>query len=76
MIPLGGGLALLAGSVLPVLLLADHLSHPMRAILAGACLCTLVGFADDVLDLPVAVKLGGADRRRGVPVAAGVSIDT
>jgi UDP-GlcNAc:undecaprenyl-phosphate/decaprenyl-phosphate GlcNAc-1-phosphate transferase len=74
-IPLGGGIALLAGSVFPVLLLADHLSHPMRAILAGACLCALVGFADDVYDLPVVVKFAAQIGVAAVPVAAGVSID-
>jgi UDP-GlcNAc:undecaprenyl-phosphate GlcNAc-1-phosphate transferase len=74
-IPLGGGLALLAGTVLPVILLADHLSHPMRAILAGACLCALVGFADDVYDLPVVVKFLAQVGVAIVPVAAGVSID-
>jgi UDP-GlcNAc:undecaprenyl-phosphate GlcNAc-1-phosphate transferase len=74
-IPLGGGLALLVGAVAPVLLLADHLSHPMRAILFGAVLCTLIGFADDVYDLPVAVKLVGQIGVAAVPVAAGVAID-
>jgi UDP-GlcNAc:undecaprenyl-phosphate/decaprenyl-phosphate GlcNAc-1-phosphate transferase len=74
-IPLGGGLALLAGAVLPVVLLADRVSHPMKAILIGACLCALVGFADDVLDLPVAAKLAAQIGVATVPVAAGVSID-
>ena len=74
-IPLGGGLALLAGTVLPVVLLADHLSHPMRAILVGACLCALVGFADDVYDLPVVAKFASQVGVAIVPVAAGVSID-
>ena len=74
-IPLGGGLALLIGAVVPVLVLADHLSHPMRAILAGAFLCALVGFADDVFDLPVAAKLAAQIGVAAVPVAAGVSID-
>lgn len=74
-IPLGGGLALLAGAVLPVLLLADHLSHPTRAILIGACLCALVGFADDVYDLPVVVKFAAQIGVAIVPVSAGVSID-
>jgi UDP-GlcNAc:undecaprenyl-phosphate GlcNAc-1-phosphate transferase len=74
-IPLGGGLALLAGTVLPVVLLADRLGHPMRAILAGACLCALVGFADDVYDLPVVAKFAAQIGVATVPVAAGVSID-
>jgi UDP-GlcNAc:undecaprenyl-phosphate GlcNAc-1-phosphate transferase len=74
-IPLGGGLALLAGTVLPVVLLADRLSHPMRAILAGACLCALVGFADDVYDLPVVAKFAAQVGVAIVPVSAGVSID-
>jgi UDP-GlcNAc:undecaprenyl-phosphate GlcNAc-1-phosphate transferase len=74
-VPLGGGLALLAGAVLPVVLLADRLGHPMRAILAGACLCALVGFADDVFDLPVVAKLAAQVGVATVPVAAGVSID-
>jgi UDP-GlcNAc:undecaprenyl-phosphate GlcNAc-1-phosphate transferase len=74
-VPLGGGLALLAGAVLPVVLLADRVSHPMKAILIGACLCALVGFADDVLDLPVAAKLAAQIGVATVPVAAGVSID-
>jgi UDP-GlcNAc:undecaprenyl-phosphate GlcNAc-1-phosphate transferase len=74
-IPLGGGLALLAGAVLPVVLLADRLGHPMRAILAGACLCALVGFADDVYDLPVVAKFAAQVGVAIVPVAAGVSID-
>src|ERR1700748_1757931 len=58
-IPLGGGLALLVRAGVPARLLAQHPPHPMRAILLGAVLCTLIGFADDVLDLPVAVKLAG-----------------
>jgi UDP-GlcNAc:undecaprenyl-phosphate/decaprenyl-phosphate GlcNAc-1-phosphate transferase len=74
-IPLGGGLALLAGTVLPVVLLADRLGHPMRAILAGACLCALVGFADDVYDLPVVAKFAAQVGVAIVPVTAGVSID-
>jgi len=74
-IPLGGGLALLAGTVLPVILLADRLGHPMRAILAGSCLCALVGFADDVYDLPVVAKFAAQVGVAIVPVAAGVSID-
>ena len=74
-IPLGGGLALLAGTVLPVVLLADQLGHPMRAILAGACLCALVGFADDVYDLPVVAKFAAQVGVAIVPVSAGVSID-
>jgi UDP-GlcNAc:undecaprenyl-phosphate GlcNAc-1-phosphate transferase len=74
-IPLGGGLAILAGAVLPVFLLADHLGHPTRAILVGACLCAFVGFADDVYDLPVAAKLLAQIGVATVPVVAGVSID-
>jgi UDP-GlcNAc:undecaprenyl-phosphate GlcNAc-1-phosphate transferase len=74
-IPLGGGLALLAGTVLPVVLLADRLSHPMKAILIGACLCAFVGFADDVFDLPVVAKFAAQIGVATVPVAAGVSID-
>jgi UDP-GlcNAc:undecaprenyl-phosphate/decaprenyl-phosphate GlcNAc-1-phosphate transferase len=74
-IPLGGGLALLAGAVLPVVLLADRVSHPMKAILIGACLCALVGFADDVFDLPVVAKFAAQICVATVPVAAGVSID-
>jgi UDP-GlcNAc:undecaprenyl-phosphate GlcNAc-1-phosphate transferase len=74
-IPLGGGLALLAGAVLPVVLLADRLGHPTRAILAGACLCALAGFADDIYDLPVAAKLATQIAVAIVPVSAGVTID-
>ncbi len=75
-IPLGGGLAILAGAVLPVFLLADHLGHPMRAILVGACLCAFVGFADDVYDLPVVGQARSPrSASRPCPVVAGVSID-
>jgi UDP-GlcNAc:undecaprenyl-phosphate GlcNAc-1-phosphate transferase len=74
-IPLGGGLALLAGAVLPVVLLADRLGHPTRAILIGACLCALVGFADDLYDLPVVAKFAAQVGVAIVPVSAGVSID-
>ena len=74
-IPLGGGLALLAGACCPCLLLADHLGHPTRAILVGAVPGAFVGFADDVYDRRSSAKLSPQIGVATVPGLAGVTID-
>ncbi|MGZ4169546.1 MAG: MraY family glycosyltransferase, partial [Solirubrobacteraceae bacterium] len=72
--PMLGGLAILAAVLvagwiwLPAKIFLPHVSHGLPgpgglvhvwAVIAGACLITLVGAIDDVWDLPPAVKLAG-----------------
>jgi len=68
-----GGLAMLAG-----VLVAGALFLPWapvtRAILAGAALIAAVGVADDVFDLPPAIKLVGQIAAAMIPVFNGVNV--
>jgi len=72
--PLLGGLAILAAVLvagwiwLPPKILLPHVAHGPRgpggvvhmwAVIAGACLITVVGAIDDIWDLPAAAKLVG-----------------
>lgn len=69
-----GGLAILAGFLVPVLyyLPADSGS---QALVTGAVLIACVGAVDDVFGLSPAVKLAGQIACAAVPVSAGITID-
>lgn len=69
-----GGLALLAGFLVPVLFFLPD-DDAARALVAGAVLITLLGAADDIWGLSPAVKLGGQVACAAIPVAAGLTID-
>jgi UDP-GlcNAc:undecaprenyl-phosphate GlcNAc-1-phosphate transferase len=75
MTPLLGGVAIFAG-VLAAGLLWLPANTTYTAILAGAAVITLVGAADDVLDLHPAVKLAGQVAAAAIPVANGVVVDS
>jgi UDP-GlcNAc:undecaprenyl-phosphate GlcNAc-1-phosphate transferase len=69
-----GGLAMLAGFLVPVLyfLPADDAS---RALVTGAVLIALLGAVDDIWGLTPAVKLVGQAACAAIPVSAGLTID-
>lgn len=69
-----GGVAILAGFLVPVLyyLPADRAT---RALVTGAVLIALLGAVDDVWGLSPPVKLTGQAACASVPVAAGLTID-
>lgn len=69
-----GGLGILGGVLVAGLIWLpdDGESH---AILIGALAIALVGFLDDVFDLPAAVKLLGQIAAVVIPVSAGVTVD-
>ncbi len=69
-----GGLAILAGFLVPVLyyLPADRAT---RALVTGAVLIALLGAVDDIWGLSPSVKLAGQAACAAVPVAAGLTID-
>jgi UDP-GlcNAc:undecaprenyl-phosphate GlcNAc-1-phosphate transferase len=69
-----GGLAILVGVLASgwIWLPDDNES---RAILIGAVAITLLGFLDDVYDLPAAPKLLGQAAAVVIPVSAGVTVD-
>lgn len=69
-----GGLALLAGFLVPVLWFLPE-DPATRALVVGAVLITLLGAADDIWGLSPAVKLAGQVACAAVPVAAGLTID-
>jgi UDP-GlcNAc:undecaprenyl-phosphate GlcNAc-1-phosphate transferase len=69
-----GGLALLAGFLVPVLYFLPE-DAAARALVVGAVLITLLGAADDIWGLSPAVKLGGQVACAAIPVAAGLTID-
>jgi UDP-GlcNAc:undecaprenyl-phosphate GlcNAc-1-phosphate transferase len=73
-VPRLGGLAILAGFLLPALyyLPADTAT---RGLIVGAVLIALLGVADDVFGLDPWVKLAGQVACACVPVAAGLTID-
>jgi UDP-GlcNAc:undecaprenyl-phosphate/decaprenyl-phosphate GlcNAc-1-phosphate transferase len=72
--PLLGGLALLAGFLLPVAWFLP-LDAGGRALVVGAALIALLGAVDDVWSLTPAVKLAGQAVCAAIPVAAGLTID-
>ncbi len=69
-----GGLAILAGFLVPVLyfLPADPAA---RALVAGAVLICALGAVDDIWGLSPAVKLVGQVACAAIPVSAGLTID-
>jgi len=69
-----GGLAILAGFLVPVLyfLPADPTS---RALIVGAVLITALGAVDDIWGLSPSVKLLGQVACAAIPVSAGLTID-
>jgi UDP-GlcNAc:undecaprenyl-phosphate GlcNAc-1-phosphate transferase len=69
-----GGLAILAGFLVPVLyfLPADPAA---RALVAGAVLICALGAVDDIWGLSPAVKLAGQVACAAIPVSAGLTID-
>lgn len=69
-----GGLALLAGFLVPVLFYLPD-DPAARALIVGAVLITMLGAIDDVWGLTPAVKLAGQAACAAVPVSAGLTID-
>lgn len=69
-----GGLAILAGFLVPVLyfLPADPAA---RALIVGAVLICALGAVDDIWGLSPAVKLAGQVACAAIPVSAGLTID-
>jgi UDP-GlcNAc:undecaprenyl-phosphate GlcNAc-1-phosphate transferase len=69
-----GGLAILAGFLVPVLyyLPADQAA---RALITGAVLIAALGAVDDIWGLSPAVKLVGQAACAAIPVSAGLTID-
>ncbi len=71
--PLLGGLAILAGVLLASALFLRW-NEPLRGIMVGAVVVTLVGALDDRWELPALVKLIGMTVAAVIPVAAGVTV--
>lgn len=69
-----GGLAILAGFLIPVLYFLPPDSGA-RALVAGALLIACLGAVDDIFGLTPAVKLFGQMACAAIPAAAGVTID-
>jgi UDP-GlcNAc:undecaprenyl-phosphate GlcNAc-1-phosphate transferase len=73
-IPRLGGIALLFAIFVPALAFLD-ISRPLKAILIGAGIATLVGVIDDVRELIWWQKLGGQVLAAGVTAGLGVYVD-
>lgn len=69
-----GGLAILAGFLVPVLYFLPPASGA-QALVTGAILIACLGAIDDAVGLGAALKLTGQIACAAVPVAAGVTID-
>jgi UDP-GlcNAc:undecaprenyl-phosphate/decaprenyl-phosphate GlcNAc-1-phosphate transferase len=69
-----GGLAILAGFLVPVLYYLPPDSGA-RALVAGAILIACLGAIDDIFGLSPAIKLFGQIACASIPVAAGITID-
>lgn len=69
-----GGLAILAGFLVPVLFYLPD-DPAARALVVGAVLITMLGAIDDVWSLTPAVKLAGQAACAAIPAAAGLTID-
>lgn len=69
-----GGLAILAGFLVPVLFFLPD-DPAARALVVGAVLITMLGAIDDVWGLSPAVKFAGQAACATIPVAAGLTID-
>jgi UDP-GlcNAc:undecaprenyl-phosphate GlcNAc-1-phosphate transferase len=74
-IPRLGGLALFFGVLVPALAFLDLGSRPLRGILLGAAVATLVGAIDDAHSLLWWQKLVGQVGAAGVVCAFGVFVD-
>ncbi len=73
-IPRLGGIALYFAILVPALAFLDP-SRPLRAILIGASIATVVGAIDDARDLVWWQKLGGQVLAAGVTAGLGVYVD-
>ena len=73
--PLLGGLAILAGFLIPVIYYLPAFDTPAKALIVGGILIALLGAVDDVIDLSPAVKLIGQAACALIPVTAGLTID-
>ena len=73
--PLLGGLAILAGFLIPVIYYLPTFGREAKALIVGAILIALLGALDDIFDLRPAVKFAGQAMCAVVPVAAGLTID-
>lgn len=73
--PLLGGLAILAGFLIPVIYYLPTFDTPAKALIVGGILIALLGAVDDVVDLSPALKLIGQAACAVIPVAAGLTID-
>jgi UDP-GlcNAc:undecaprenyl-phosphate GlcNAc-1-phosphate transferase len=69
-----GGLAILAGFLVPVLYYLP-VDSSTRAVVAGAVLICCLGTVDDIWGLTPAVKLVGQVACAAIPVSAGLTID-
>lgn len=77
-----GGLAMMGGlvtamvvaSALPRLSVVFEVTADARAVLAGAVVIVLVGFADDVFDLDAVTKMGGQVVAAGLMVVNGLQL--
>ena len=70
-----GGLAILAGFLIPVIYYLPTFDGPAKALIVGGILIALLGAVDDVVDLNPAVKLIGQAACAVIPVASGLTID-
>ncbi len=73
-IPRLGGIALFFAIFVPALAFLD-LSRPLRAILVGAGIATVIGAIDDARELVWWQKLGGQALAAGVTAGLGVYVD-
>ncbi len=73
--PLLGGLAMLAGFLIPVIYYLPLFDTPSKGLIGGAIVICLIGALDDIFDLNPAVKLAGQIGAAIIPVAAGLTID-
>lgn len=73
--PLLGGLAILAGFLIPVIYYLPIFGTAEKGLVVGTILISLLGAVDDVVDLHPAAKLAGQAACAVVPVAAGLTID-
>jgi UDP-GlcNAc:undecaprenyl-phosphate GlcNAc-1-phosphate transferase len=69
-----GGLAILAGILIPAILFLP-LDDQTLAILLGAVIAVLVGAVDDIADLHPGLKFAGQVAAAAVPVLAGVVVE-
>lgn len=81
-VPNIGGLGILAGFLLAVLIgsllwpqLLDDYRVELLAIVLGGCLMALVGFMDDMWDIPPAMRLASQFVAAGILVVNGVKIE-